>query len=705
MTDLLPPEIPDGMLQKKAVDAMIAMNAAIRTLHLYPVTSTACANAIEKAYSFISDILEKTGELLFAESEKRLLICGQPLSESELQKPQVSAFADLLLHFEIKELSLSKGLGKEEFASFLEIFAASPAGIREKGGLHRLLSEKKLPHVQMDRRRFVALEKDQQVGEKGKKSLEIEQVYGPMVETLDNILDSDNKDRVSRCLASSIVKKDENFLTNILVQKTEGELSQQLFRYLIDEMDEGQFEKLLFRIRRMVKTDTAGEKEKDTEAVLQTVRSMLQTPKGEMLQKRMQEKKTQARKEKLRQAARLRAGINSILNEEEKAFADNEVMAYLPGAILVLFEQKQNAAAEKLIDCLGEGLRSKNPEIRYSVARTLVSLIRQSRPERQKTMIRRLSRPMSDWIKSEREIRPEYGQICHYLKDTAQSAIREKSFEECVHIVEALHTACRTKEAEKAEDRMQHREILQELASEDVLELLLTEFMAKDTERRRRGALLLSRIGPAAAKVLLHLLEESKNRYERARILKTLSDIGPDALPALEEEIRKRTPWYYMRNLILLFGKTGNESHTDIIASFLTYKDIRVRKECLNTLFLIGGKQREKIFLSMLPEADVSMKINILKFLGRLKSRDAVPFLSEMLESKSILTSKYRSRLEEGICAALGQIGTPEAVAVLENIRDSEQKKRLLTRASDIEKRKAAAEKALKMMQQSRGRG
>ncbi|MGE0087220.1 MAG: HEAT repeat domain-containing protein [Desulfococcaceae bacterium] len=686
------------IVQKKAVDAMIAINAAIRTLHLYPLSSAVCSNSIDKAYGLFLTVLEQTEELIFSESEKRLLICGRPLNEAEMQKPQVSAFLDLLLNFGIREISVKKGMEKEEFAKFLAMIGTNPGKIREAGGLKKLLAESGFRHVRMDDKVFVSQEKEQKRESGAKQRVEIGQIYGPMVETLDSILDMENKSRVSKCLASSIVKKDEDFLSTVLVQKAEGDLGRQLFHHLIDEMDDKQFEKLVFRFRQMI-ADKAGAEKNSTEkeVILQAIRNMLKTEKGEHLQTRLREKKSQEQIRKARQSARLRAGIDNILNDRDEAFRDPDLMEFLPGAVNLLFAQKQNAAAEKLIDRMGDGLLSRDPEIRHPVSRALSLIFRQSPQQSRSLLVRRLSYNLSDWVKMETRISPEYESICVCLKNLARAMIKKYRLEECLHIIEALHTVCCGKNPEDG-NRLPGRDLLRELASDDVMEVLMAEFMANDTERRRQGGLILTRMGAGAAESLLTLLKESGNRYERARVIKAVSDIGRSALPCLEEQIRQGKPWFYMRNLILLFGKTGDISHLDILLPFLRDRDLRVRRECLNTIFLIGGNRREDIFLSSLPQADDQMKSDMVKFLGRMKSGRAVPLLLEMLNSGALVSSRIRNTLEENICMSLGAIGTAEAVSALQHIADSSVKKRFLGRSSDVHRLKSTAEKALQLM-------
>ena len=60
--------------QEHAINAMIAINAAIQNLRLYPASSTSTINSIDLAYRCILKVLEQENPLVFAEAERNLLI-------------------------------------------------------------------------------------------------------------------------------------------------------------------------------------------------------------------------------------------------------------------------------------------------------------------------------------------------------------------------------------------------------------------------------------------------------------------------------------------------------------------------------------------------------------------------------------------------------------------------------------------------------
>lgn len=71
-------------LHVKAQEALVALNAAIKNIRLYPPASAMVQKSIERVLTFLEAIYESEEELAVAEPEKNLLIFGAPLTEKEL---------------------------------------------------------------------------------------------------------------------------------------------------------------------------------------------------------------------------------------------------------------------------------------------------------------------------------------------------------------------------------------------------------------------------------------------------------------------------------------------------------------------------------------------------------------------------------------------------------------------------------------------
>ncbi|MDF1593393.1 MAG: HEAT repeat domain-containing protein [Desulfobacterales bacterium] len=150
-------------LQKKAVEVAVILNAAVANIRLYPPTSDIIGTSIGRLDTALSAILNEVDSVVFAESEKNLLVSGQTLNEKDQQKPQVIAFLELLRNTGIKSITFEKGVDKGELLALLEIASTQPEKIKTAGGLKQIFVAKNLSHIFLDQKVYVAMGKDQKV--------------------------------------------------------------------------------------------------------------------------------------------------------------------------------------------------------------------------------------------------------------------------------------------------------------------------------------------------------------------------------------------------------------------------------------------------------------------------------------------------------------------------------------------------------------
>lgn len=175
---------------------------------------------------------------------------------------------------------------------------------------------------------------------------------------------------------------------------------------------------------------------------------------------------------------------------------------------------------------------------------------------------------------------------------------------------------------------------------------------------------------------LLGRLLASPERKERTRIIEAVVDTGPAALVVITRQITPDTPWYYLRNLILIIGRIGTKEHLPLLEPLLTHDDFRIQREAFNAVYQIGGESRGDLLLESLDQAQDPTKILIVSMLGNLRHRPARRALTELLHSStSIAQAPVRNRLQERICAALARMGDAEALpALLEITRETKEK-------------------------------
>jgi hypothetical protein len=150
-------------IKQKSLDALIIMNTAIKNVRLYPPTSASIINTIERLHLAFLDMFALEAPIIFAESEKNLLICEKSLDQKDRERPQVTALLNILINLGIKSISFDTGLEKAELGAFLEILSKSPKSVKNEGGLLNIMDKKNVQHIYLDQKVYITIEKNQMI--------------------------------------------------------------------------------------------------------------------------------------------------------------------------------------------------------------------------------------------------------------------------------------------------------------------------------------------------------------------------------------------------------------------------------------------------------------------------------------------------------------------------------------------------------------
>jgi len=315
--------------------------------------------------------------------------------------------------------------------------------------------------------------------------------------------------------------------------------------------------------------------------------------------------------------------------------------------------------------------------------------------EEQKDMIKRISVRTAEWIEREKIATPGYKKICNRLQILLQDFISNGYFDEANSIIDVfgrINTGALKKDDEVREVSL---EVLRKLASESNIRILFKEDTISERNKTPRYALhILAGFGDIIMNKLLNIIQESNDSKERISVIHVIEEMGQGAIPAIKESITTYAPWYYLRNLAYILGRIGNETSADILKALLLHKDKRVRKEAFKSLSLTGGSKRGPLLLSVLPEADQELRINIIEMLGKVRYTEAVDDLLDMLKTKTSMSKDEQIVFQEKICNALGSIGANESIKTLSEIAESKSFLGIRSYAEEVQNaaRRALAE-------------
>ncbi len=679
--------------RSEAIQAMVLLNAAVRNIRIYPPTSGIIDRSIDRLHEALRAILEGGEPLIFAESEKNLLVCGQPLSEKEQKKPQAVTFLGLLLDFGIKSLTFEQGLERAELQALLSILSRKPEEVEAGGGARKALEEAGVTHVSLDEKVYVAKDKDHQIvaALDIKDSDIVRYVAGDtppeavdLREITNMVRDPEWVAEVFRTGLRHVVEKRveggggtaEQVVRMIrTLEGLSGEgaevVSDALLNRVLEELDDEQFERLAASAKRLLDGAGTSSGPLDFPGLGRLYEAMALSEKGRRLEGRIQERIRREEEQEQRRTARFEEAVTDILEGEDETFLEEGLMEHLPEMIERLLAEGKQEEASRIVDRLGEALASPNPTVRTRVAEALSRVLDLYLLEGRAGPARELGRKLAPWLQREATLTPAHERIFKGISALVRGLVRAGRLPDGAWFL-ALFSDLAAGGAERDAAIRDLAEVTRrELGAGETLETLLEHFRSDDPEMQREAALCLVRIGPAAAEPLLDLLEGSQDRSERRRILQALSDMGGAVAPLVAERIERGGAWYYLRNLALLLGRIGDQDHLAPVEALLGHEDHRVRREGLNTVYRIGGNRRAEILLSHFPPGDDRLLVPAITMLGDLKAPEAVQPLLDLVDSKEVQASKNRDEIAETICRALGRIGTPEAVSALRGLAES----------------------------------
>ena len=742
-------------IRLKALDALVIMNTAIKNVRLYPPTSATITNALEKLHLLFLDIFEQEAPIIFAESEKNILICGKPLEQKDQERSQVTTLLNILLNFGIRSISFDKGLEKEELAAFMELLSKKPEVVKSEGDLPQIMAEKNIRHIYLDQKVYISMDKDQEIissldikddeitqflmsthpelasdpqilqemmmknpewlleafqaglsqimAQKGKLSNQ------QLSEKLKNLLTL--VDKVTSPLEQS---DQENILQNIgkTVATMDNDIIQELSSQEIEQLFGGMLlQYIMFSTLDEVKPEDKSVESNISNALTSAGDSISaggavsDSGSGSGSGDTAGSKKTDnqgpgsadtAGSEKIdyqKQLFNLKEKLLSRIKDNSRPFMDAPLLLVLPKIIEQLVAQKEKETMEKIINRLIVDLLNEDSDVRAKASKGLTEIIESFSPDQQSELIERLSGQLIDWIKLETVVTLDYRKICRSLQKLLQDFIRQGRFAESIPIMDVFNDI-HSRILEKNDAiRDISSEIIRNLASEEYLSILFKELHTNERNKRKEAGQILIRFGDVVLSRLLDIVQEASDSNERINVIHLIIAMGQKAIPAIKDRINnKKAAWHYLRNLAYLLGHIGNETDAHLLQPLLLHENNRVQMEALRSIFQIGENLRGPLLLSVLPKVDDKFKLNIIETLGNAKCADAVPFFLDALKKRSLLASQSQIDLQEKICIALGLIGSPEAISALSEIAESKSFLRILTYP---EKVKHAATRAL----------
>ncbi len=239
-------------------------------------------------------------------------------------------------------------------------------------------------------------------------------------------------------------------------------------------------------------------------------------------------------------------------------------------------------------------------------------------------------------------------------------------------------------------------QVARRLVSPDVVRALSQRLAsAGDEEERGEYLQVASGLGEVIAPIFAEELATSEDPATRRALVHGLAFLGEAARPSVED-LLDRPEWYVVRNAVSVVATMADEDAQGLLEPCLSHADGRVRREAVMAIARIGQSKAGASLLPLLADEDPDVRaaaaqcvgtlglgsasaplrarlleedndvvlIEVLRAIGKLSDPDAVDGI-RVRATPSFFVRPTKPVRVAGL-RALGRIGTPEAVALLE---------------------------------------
>jgi|Deesub1362A_J573_1020465.scaffolds.fasta_scaffold00004_279 hypothetical protein len=188
-------------------------------------------------------------------------------------------------------------------------------------------------------------------------------------------------------------------------------------------------------------------------------------------------------------------------------------------------------------------------------------------------------------------------------------------------------------------------------------------------KRDREGVTRLARVLKAQLiPPLVDALLEEGNASHRRYLLSLLGELGSDVVPEAVRRLDDRR-WYVVRNMLYLLRECGNGKHANHVRRFVKHKNTRICIEAVKTLLHFKTADSVPYLKFYLQSNNARLREQAIRLAGAYRVKAAVPYLLDILEKRDMLGADSYYKIS--VVKALGDIGDKSAIPHLLKIYNS----------------------------------
>ena len=690
---------PKDPKDQQVGDIVKELNIARKNISMYPPSHKQVQASLARAYQMLQQVLQADGAVSLGVAKRTLLVADRELDEKNVVYAE---FAAALSRFDLAGITFSRGLGREELFDFLRVLSNNPEDIESGGGVETILSTHypaKNIRLQTIDYSKVRVTEEQEIDAQGNPGKSTEDaVWQDFIRLL--LANRDNLPKrgwSAHHLGESELKELTELINNyeIDVQPAaeyyESVLSGCL-REPVDDSNRSQADRFdcLVRLNHLIKGIHPELRKQFLEANLRQcaaadspsrVEAFLGSFPDDLVLDILKQT-NQTRTEISPSLMRLIEGISKTreinLNELETESADPGNQIRPEGLssqdVSTLFHREDYDAYvasdynETLKVFAGSLDKRSGPNVDGFSVDEYEQTLEDDHIEYQ--IVRALLAIMDEDVTKD-----EYQDCCNRVMSANQTLLAQGRFSFLLTVFATLNR--HSKEKSGADIRTVAQKALESFSARPFVSSVVTCLKTED-EATAEGALeLLAALGAAAVPDLLRMYCVTKSDVEEKRFFNMLIRMGPVTF----DEVRRRladpaTPFAH-RLVKLLCRADGREIVQDL-KRLRQNENPQVQEEIVKGLIQFKDPEGISMLRKLLHDKDGDIRRKAVALAGAHRVEAVTEDLAAIMKRVPLFKSHFE--FNEAIIDALGRIGDPRAVPVLEKLARSHwipNKKRL----------------------------
>ncbi|MEN3045365.1 MAG: diguanylate cyclase [Candidatus Hydrothermales bacterium] len=567
--------IPEAKDFPLITENLIALFSCVESYRIYPESSKVVTENIEKLVNSMNYLLKKRKSFTISSHEGNLIVDGVLFPNQRLLASQ--KIVEILNEYEIQSISFVHEIDIEDVRLLLKILSKRPSEVKTKGGIENLEETEKLRNILINQKVYVAL--------------------GEELEMLKKIpLNIEEKIKGTLNLIKEFPEESKKWLNRLeeLIRELKDEDLRALFREIPED------EKVLSELYKL----------ESKEAI------------------------------KARRALEKALEDAEISGNVEESIKIRKLIKYLPEkAELVEHEKKKILSYER-----EDLLKEENQKIIKEIFNSL-------NPDEKKGILKKLVQNLSDeslLIKTKTlEVLKDY--IEHesdfILKESFQFIKSEKNEEIIKGFLELFLDKIEEKiEREKFEDIQDFSEILVKFDFSHIENKILEKLFDKYVDLKKAG----KKEDLIRIKALFRILEKNSVPFLIDKVEKEplISDLLREMLKEkvkiskefINIELKKEKPQKVLEMLFETLIDENIKLDTSTLKIFLDHKSDSIKLKALESIIISDPTEASRIIKDLINSSDTSLKIQLIKLIGKYKIESLVDELLKFIEKKSKFT-------------------------------------------------------------------